>query len=80
MIRSYLQNNQGILSKEKLGEVVLMGAPNKGSELADHLNDSWLMAIGGQISRALVTGDNSLGNNLDELDINIGIIAGVNLP
>lgn len=74
VIRSYLQNNREILSKEKLGEVVLMGTPNKGSELADHLSDSWLMTIGGEISRALMTGDYSLGNNFDELDINIGII------
>lgn len=76
VIRSYLQNNQETLTKEGVGEVVLMGTPNKGSELADHFMDSWVMDIGGEISRALVTGDNSLGNKLKELDVNLGIIAG----
>lgn len=76
VIRSYLQDNQEKLAHVGLGEVVLMGTPNKGSELADHLSDSWLMKVGGEISRVLMTGDNSLGNNFDELDVNIGIIAG----
>ncbi|WOT06868.1 alpha/beta fold hydrolase [Shewanella youngdeokensis] len=75
VIRAYLQNNH-VLPKESIGEVVLIGTPNKGSELADHLSDSWLMQLGGGISRALMTGSNSLGNRLEELDLNIGIIAG----
>lgn len=76
VIRAYLQNNQEKLATVGLGTVVLMGTPNKGSELADHLSDSWLMALGGEISRALGTGETSLGINLLELDINLGIIAG----
>ena len=76
VIRSYLHENQEKLANVGLGEVVLMGTPNKGSELADHLSGSWLMKLGGEISRALVTGDTSLGINLKELDINLGIIAG----
>ncbi|MEP1870363.1 MAG: alpha/beta fold hydrolase [Paraglaciecola sp.] len=76
VIRAYLQNKTHKLQKAKIGEVVLIGTPNKGSELADHLNDSWLMEIGGGISRALVTGTRSLGNNLNALDMNIGVIAG----
>jgi len=76
VIRAYLQNNQHKLEKFNVGEVVLMGTPNKGSELADYLSDSWLMSLGGGISRALVTGRNSLGNNIDELDVNLGVIAG----
>ncbi|WP_228768493.1 DUF7379 domain-containing protein [Shewanella sp. TC10] len=75
-IRSYLQNNQEKLTKQVVGKVVLMGTPNKGSELADHLSDTWLMKLGGEISRALVTGKDSLGNNLEESDLNLGIIAG----
>ncbi|WP_375750772.1 alpha/beta fold hydrolase [Vibrio sp. HN007] len=76
VIRSYLQNHEDFVGSERLGEVVLMGTPNKGSEVADHYNNSWLMEVGGEISQALVTGENSLGNQLKELDINIGVIAG----
>lgn len=76
VIRAYLQNKTHKLQKAKIGELILIGTPNKGSELADHLNDSWLMEIGGGISRALVTGTRSLGNNLNSLDVNIGVIAG----
>ena len=77
VIRAYLQNNKDRLEQYSVGEVVLIGTPNKGSELADHFSDSWVMnKIGGGISRALMTGSNSLGNNLDELDVNLGVIAG----
>ncbi len=76
VIRSYLQNHKDFTEGDRLGEVVLIGTPNKGSELADYYSDSWLMAIGGEISQVLVTGENSLGNVLEELDIDIGVIAG----
>lgn len=76
IIRAYLQNNSVVLNSNKLGNVVLIGTPNKGSELANHLNGSWLLHIAGGVSQALVTGDNSLGNTIDELDINVGVIAG----
>ncbi len=74
--RAYLQNNLDKIGQERLGEVVLMGTPNKGSELADHFNDSWLMDIAGGITQAMMTGDNSLGNSLGELEVNFGVIAG----
>lgn len=76
VIRSYLQNHKNFIHSKHLGEVVLIGTPNKGSELADYYDDSWLMEIGGGVSKALVTGEKSLGNQLEELDINIGVIAG----
>lgn len=76
VIRAYLQNNKHNMESARIGEVVLIGTPNKGSELADHFSDSWLMNVGGGISRALVTGSKSLGNNLDPLDVNVGVIAG----
>ncbi|MGY0578442.1 MAG: alpha/beta fold hydrolase [Paraglaciecola chathamensis] len=77
VIRAYLQNNQQNLKKARMGQVVLIGTPNKGSELADYLSDSWLMNAAGGITRALVTGDNSLGNKLDALDVNSGLKLGV---
>lgn len=76
VIRAYLQNHKNDLASGRIGEIVLIGTPNRGSELADHLRDSWLMKIGGGISRALMTGEHSLGNKLEELDLNIGVIAG----
>lgn len=76
VIRSYLQRKLATLNKDNIGEVVLIGTPNKGSELADHFNGTWLMDVGGGISQALVTGTHSLGNNLDEVKVNVGIIAG----
>ncbi len=76
VIRSYLQNIQQTQQKFSVGEVVLIGTPNQGSELADHLSDSWLMHLGGGISRALVTGNGSLGNTLGEINVNVGVIAG----
>jgi triacylglycerol esterase/lipase EstA (alpha/beta hydrolase family) len=76
VIRSYLKESKLKQEEINIGKVVLIGTPNKGSELADHLKDSWLMDIGGGISRALVTGNDSLGNNLGEVDYDVGIIAG----
>lgn len=76
VIRGYLQDNLEKLDKNIIGEVVLIGTPNKGSEVADHLGDSWLMKLGGGIGNALKTGKDSLGNKLTELNVNIGIIAG----
>ncbi len=76
VIRAYLQYNRELLDSGRVGEVVLIGTPNKGSELADHLSDSWVMKIGGGIGLALMTGSKSLGQNLDELDVNVGVIAG----
>ncbi|MFB9217162.1 alpha/beta fold hydrolase [Vibrio sinaloensis] len=76
VIRSYLQHHPDMIDSEQMGEVVLIGTPNKGSEVADHYDGTWLMSIGGEISQALATGDKSLGNQIEDLDANIGIIAG----
>lgn len=76
VIRAYLQSNKALLETDRVGKVVLIGTPNKGSELADYLSDSWVMKIGGGIGQALMTGHNSLGQSLDELDVNLGVIAG----
>ncbi|MDU0356175.1 hypothetical protein RS130_21880 [Paraglaciecola aquimarina] len=68
--------NKDSLINQNIGEIVLMGTPNTGSEFADYISDSWLMKIGGEISTALMTGKNSLGSHLEEIDVNLGIIAG----
>ena len=76
VIRAYLQNNLAVLNNSTLGNVVLIGTPNKVSELADHLKGSCLMHLGGGISQSLITGSNSLGNKISELSLNVGVIAG----
>lgn len=76
VIRAYLQNNQQKLLGSKVGEIVLIGTPNKGSELADHLRESWLMKLAGGVSQTLVTGSSSFGNRIKESYFNLGVIAG----
>ena len=76
VIRAYLQNANHTLKNVAIGNSVLIGTPNKGSELADHFKNSWLITLGGGISKSLVTGVNSLGNNLGELTVKFGVIAG----
>lgn len=77
VIRAYLQDHQQLNNNAMLGEVVLMGTPNKGSELADHYQNTWLMWLGGEVSQVLVTGEQSLGNQLAQPVFQAGIIAGV---
>ena len=73
MVRAYLQNNK----IDKLGRVVLLGTPNKGSEAADHFSNSWLMNILGPTAKTLGTDDNSFPNSLKAPYYPVGIIAGV---
>lgn len=77
VIRNYLTQTNNAFDKAKLGEVVLVGTPNKGSEVADHMKNNILMkSFGGGISHALVTGKQSLGNQLPEFNFPVGVIAG----
>ena len=73
MVRAYLQNYK----VDKLGRVVLLGTPNKGSEAADHFSNSWLMNFLGPTARTLGTGDNSFPSSLKAPYYPVGIIAGV---
>jgi pimeloyl-ACP methyl ester carboxylesterase len=72
MVRAYLQNNK----VDKLGRVVLLGTPNKGSEAADHFSDSWLMDILGPTAKALGTDGESFPKSLQAPYYSVGIIAG----
>ena len=72
MVRAYLQNNK----VDKLGRVVLLGTPNKGSEAADHFSNSWVMDILGPTAKALGTDDKSFPNSLKAPYYPVGIIAG----
>ena len=72
MVRAYLQDNK----VDKLGRVVLLGTPNKGTEAADHFSNSWLMDILGPTAKALGTDDNSFPKSLETPYYPVGIIAG----
>ncbi|MEP3431197.1 MAG: alpha/beta fold hydrolase [Roseibium sp.] len=73
MVRAYLQNyNVG-----HLGNVVLIGTPNKGSEAADHFSGSWLMNIMGPTAKTLGTDATSFPKSLEAPYYPVGIIAGI---
>ncbi len=72
MVRAYLQNYK----VDKLGRVVLLGTPNKGTEAADHFSNSWLMDILGPTAKALGTDDKSFPKSLKAPYYPVGIIAG----
>ena len=73
VIRQYLQNN----SLPQGSRIVMLGPPNKGSEVADFLMNSflykWLMGDAGQ---SLGTDEDSYVNMLGPVEEDIGIIAG----
>jgi pimeloyl-ACP methyl ester carboxylesterase len=72
MVRAYLQNSQ----VDKLGRVVLLGTPNKGTEAADYFSNSWLMEILGPTAKALGTDADSFPRSLEAPYYPVGIIAG----
>ncbi len=78
VIRSYLEKHQNFVDSKRLGEVVLMGTPNHGSEVADHFDGRLLMDIAGGTSQSLVTGERSLGEIIGAPSYEAGVIAGTN--
>jgi len=78
VIRAYLQSEPEIANSTRFGEVVLMGTPNLGSEVADHFKNHMLMQWAGETSQSLMTGENTLGAQLTTPDYRVGIIAGTN--
>ena len=73
VIRQYLQSH----SLPEGSRVVMLGPPNKGSEVADFLMDfsiyKWIM---GQAGQSLGTADDSFVNTLGPVSEDIGVIAG----
>jgi len=73
LVRQYLQNHP----VENLGRVVMLGPPNKGSEVIDKLRDfPGFYFFHGDAGLELGTGATSLPNKLGRANFDLGIIAG----
>ena len=73
VLRSYLSSH----SLERLGRIVMLGPPNRGSELADDLqNNRAYRIITGPAGQQLGTAPAQLPRWLGTVDVELGVIAG----
>ena len=73
LVRQYLSNNK----IPNLGRVVMLGPPNKGSEVVDKMkNVPGFHFINGDAGMQLGTGEMSVPNKLGPAEFDVGIIAG----
>jgi len=73
LVRQYLSKN----TVENLGRVVMLGPPNKGSQIVDKLgNMPGFELINGPAGMQLGTGTQSVPNSLGAVDFELGVIAG----
>ena len=73
LVRQYLQKHR----IENLGRVVMLGPPNKGSEVVDKLGDfPGFHFINGDAGLQLGTGATSVPNRLGPAEFDLGVIAG----
>jgi pimeloyl-ACP methyl ester carboxylesterase len=73
LVRQFLNDNK----LERLGRVVMLGPPNKGSEVVDKLKDMpGFELINGPAGLQLGTDDVSIPNTLGPADFELGVIAG----
>ena len=73
LVRQYLSHHE----IENLGRVVMLGPPNKGSEVVDKLHDfPGFRFINGDAGLELGTGESSVPNRLGAANFDLGIIAG----
>lgn len=73
LVRQFLQTNE----IDRLGRVVMLGPPNRGSEVVDNVGDYQLFAaINGPAGRQLGTDSNSIPNRLGPVTFELGVIAG----
>lgn len=73
LVRQYLARHEVV----HLGKVVMLGPPNQGSEVVDHLRGwGWANAINGPSFVQLGTDSASVPNVLPPVDYPVGVIAG----
>jgi pimeloyl-ACP methyl ester carboxylesterase len=74
LIRAYLQDT----TPDNLARVVLLGTPNRGSELADQSEGlaGNVLAIAGPTAQMLGTGPDGFAASLEPPDYPVGVIAG----
>lgn len=73
LIRAYLTKYR----PDHLGRVVLIGPPNRGSEVADFVKDWWLYRrLYGPAGQQLITDQTAFLPMLGKADYDVGIIAG----
>lgn len=74
IIVRYLANKEPV---SRIGRVVMLSPPNRGSEVVDVLGDTWLFDwINGPAGEELGTDNNSLPLQLGPADFELGIITG----
>jgi hypothetical protein len=73
LVRAYLKNN----TVNNLGRIVMLGPPNKGSQVVDRLkNLPGFKLINGPAGMQLGTNVDDLPNTLGPVDYDVGVIAG----
>lgn len=73
LVRAYLKNHV----VKNMGRVVMLGPPNSGSEVVDHLRDWWIFdALHGPAGQELGTAPDSLVKLLGPVNFELGVIAG----
>jgi len=73
LVRQYLQKN----SIPDGGRVIMLSPPNKGSVIADRLKNNFLYKwITGPAGQQLGTGNKSVPNRLNPIEVEVGVITG----
>lgn len=73
LVRSYFNRN----TSNRLGRVVMLGAPNQGSEVIDEIGAWWLTKkINGPAAADLAASSDSYCNRLGRVNFETGLIAG----
>lgn len=73
LLRQYLSNH----SIDNLGRVVMLGPPNRGSEVVDELRDMWgFDLLNGEAGLELGTEPDSVPNRLGPANFEVGVVAG----
>lgn len=73
LVRSYFSRH----CESRLGRVVMLGPPNRGSEVVDSIGGWWIFRkLNGPAGAELGTGPDSVPVRLGRVDFELGIIAG----